>query len=139
MDNLEKYIKNSRSKLDGLEPVPMEKMWKNISPKKEKEKTIHLKIIRPNRWKYISIAASILALIGWGLWFFQSPEPSVSIADISPELAEEELYLTQLISQKEKEINWTNINKSVHAEILNDLELINQNTEQTKLDITQFP
>lgn len=123
--------------MDGVEPVPMEKMWANISQKKEKPP--HLKVVKIQMWKRISIAASILALVGWGMWFFESTPPPISIADISPELAERELQLTQLISQKEKEINWANIDKETHAEILNDLELINQNAEQTKLDINQFP
>ena len=144
MDFLEKYIHDNRKEMDGLEAVPTDKIWMNIPREKNKKKNgkkrlHHLKINQSNIWKYAAVAASILALVGWGLWFWHPPQNTISIADISPELAEKEMHLTQLISQKEKEINWENIDKKIHADILNDLKTIEQNTEQTKLDIAQFP
>ena len=137
MDPLEKHILENREKLDEMEFVPVDKMWESISP--EKNNIRKLKNNHSNIWKKMAIAASILALIGWGLWFFQEREQPFNLADISPEFAERELQLQQLISQKEKEINLEKIDEVLYGDILNDLKTIDQNTEETKLDISKFP
>ena len=87
----------------------------------------------------VLVAASLLALIGWGLWFFQENDPQFNLAEISPELAKREIQLQQLISQKEKEINFSNIDELQYGDILNDIKIIDQNTKETKSDISKYP
>ncbi len=137
MDPLEKIIRENRDKLDELEFVPIEKMWGHIFPDKQKKRK--LKISHSNIWKTIAIAASLLALVGWGLWFFQEKDSPFNLADISPELAEREIQLQQLISQKEKELNFSDIDKVRYGDILKDLKIIDQNTEETKYDLSKYP
>ncbi len=120
-----------------MESVPTEKIWKNISP--QKNRTRILKNKQSNIWKKLAIAASVLAMVGWGLWFIQEEDPTFNLADISPEMAERELQLQQLISQKEKEINLNEIDETLYGDILSDLKTIDQNTEETKNDISLFP
>ena len=138
MDFLEQEINDHRSEMDELELVPVDKMWKDISPKINKEPN-EVKLRRMNVWKLTAIAASVLALVGWGLWFFQSNEQKIDLADISPELAEREMQLQRLISQKEKELDFNEIDKVLYGDILNDIKTIDQNTEDTKTDISKFP
>lgn len=138
MDFLEKNISEHRKEMDELEFVPTDKMWDNILPEINKNNNVPT-IRRMNIWKITAIAASILALIGWGLWFFHENETGVNLAEISPELAEREVQLQQLISKKEKELNFENIDKILYSDILNDIKTIDQNTEQTKSDISKFP
>lgn len=145
MDQFEKYIKDNRPDMDRLEQVPIDQMWNRIRQKKAAKNTTQknttVKHQRPPRiWKSIAIAASLLALIGWGLWFFQEPAPTTfSLADISPSLGAKEAQLIQLIHDKETEINFDQINKEEYKEILEDLEFINQSTMETKSDLFKFP
>jgi hypothetical protein len=73
MSDLEKYILEHRDELDRVEPVPEEAMWQRIRanqlPKQAPKKA------RFN-WKLLSIAALVLALAGWGLWWFTKAEPA---------------------------------------------------------------
>ena len=125
--------------MDGLELVPVDEMWGNISPKKNQGKK--LRAVHPNAWKKLAIAASLLALVGWGLWFFQEAESvaTLDLAEIAPAFAERETELQQLISQKESEINFEEIDTSLYNDILTDLKIIDQNTEDTKSDILKIP
>ena len=137
MDNLEKYLHEKRDEIDRTEAVPEEAMWEAISSKIETAPAVAKRV---RLWQRLAIAASVAALAGWGILLLK-PEPAkpVSIADISPKMAEEEVQLQQLISQKEKEINWEELDKSLFQDIVKDLQAIDENSEQIKSDISSFP
>ncbi|MEO1257693.1 MAG: hypothetical protein AAFZ15_02820 [Bacteroidota bacterium] len=139
MDSLEKHIQENRKQMDELEFVPVDKMWNNIAP--EKSIKGELKIAHSSIWKKIAIAASLVALLGWGLWFSQKTEPTATLylAEIAPDLAEREVELKRLITQKENEINFGNIDTTLYNDILSDLRTIDQNTEETMSDILKIP
>lgn len=148
MDELEKYIQKNRDNADKVEHVPEDEMWSSISKSVGfKPHTlgngINENSFSRNKpvllWKRLSIAAGLLALIGWGLWFFNGNETEQSISDAFPELAEKEMYFQRLIADKEKEIGIENIDKETYKEVLDDLKMLNETTKQTKRDIFSFP
>ncbi len=81
MTDLEKYILENRDELDRMEAVPEEAMWQRIranhAPKQVPKATGF-------NWKLLSIAALVLALAGWGLWFFAKVEPAASVPMRTP-------------------------------------------------------
>ncbi len=142
MDQLDKYIQENREGLNKVENIPEEKLWNSISHKMKKVDTnlpLPKTTVPIHIWKRLSIAATILALVGWGLWFFKPEQRPVLLSDILPELAEKENYFQQLISQKEKEIRLEEIDKLLYQDVFNDLKMLDINVEQTKNDIFTFP
>ena len=76
MSNLEKYILENRDELDRMEAVPEEAIWQKIRAQQLPQKQ---PVAVPSgklgfNWKILSIAALMLALAGWGLWFFTKVE-----------------------------------------------------------------
>jgi hypothetical protein len=72
MNQLEKYILENRDELDRVEPVPEEAMWQRIRAKQVPPPP-------PSKYglnlKRLPIAVLVLALAGWGLWWFTKAEP----------------------------------------------------------------
>lgn len=145
MDHLEKYLKKHRTDLDRMEPVPADEMWKRISatlPAAETDPVTRNTVTpmrKPDRWKRIAVAASILAVAGWSLWLFQPKEEPFSLASVAPEMAAEEIRLQQFIAAREKEINLSQIDRSLYEEIFHELEEIDRNAQQARNDIQAFP
>ena len=140
MDKMKKYIQENRREMDEAEFVPRDEMWNAISKRGRigeggfysKNKTILL-------WKRLSIAAGLLALIGWGLWFFNKNESPKSLADTFPEIAKKEMNFQQLIAEKEKDIDLKNVDRAIFQDVLNDLDSLDKSMGQTRDDIFLFP
>lgn len=136
MENFEKYLRENRDKLDRMEEFGHDEMWKGIlkkMPNHQSPVTNH-----PSRfqWKWVAMAASVAALIGWALFIFQpEPEPPFSMADFSPELAEQEAELQKLISQKEMEVGLDTLNPETFAEVFAELAELESNAELTRQDL----
>ncbi|MCF8243775.1 MAG: hypothetical protein K9J37_02335 [Saprospiraceae bacterium] len=67
MSDLEKYILENRDELDRMEPVPEEAMWQKIRANSTRQKPAARAGFN---WKLLTIAAFLVALVGWGLLFF---------------------------------------------------------------------
>lgn len=142
MDNFEKYMRENRGELDRLEPLDDKAMWKGVvkrmppteSPPKGQAITNHG--LR-SKWKWLAMAASVAALIGWALYFFQPVERPFSLADISPELAEREADLLRLISQKETEIGLDQLDRAAFAEVFGELAELENSAAVTRQDLAE--
>ena len=66
---------------------------------------VRLQQRRSNWWKPLSIAASVVLLIGLGFTFFTA-EPSIEeqVAEISPEVSQTQFYFANLIEEQVKEL-----------------------------------
>ena len=105
---LEKFVEDNRSELDVHEPP--EGLWNQIAkdlPAKKQGKVITLKV-RTLMRVAAAIVILLVAFIGFQLLQKQKEEPTLAtlpnLEQISPELAEAEVYYSSLISQKQKEI-----------------------------------
>lgn len=142
MENFEKYLRDNRDELDRMEAFDSDKMWEGISnsqSQSQSQSQAPVKRLRPV-WKWVAIAASMTALIGWALYFFQPPAEEqiivISIDDISPELAQREADLKRLISQKEKEVGLDTLNAETYAEVFKELAELDANSEATIWDMS---
>ncbi|MBK8567804.1 MAG: hypothetical protein IPN76_31920 [Saprospiraceae bacterium] len=82
MNQLEKYILEHRDELDRMEAVPEEAMWQRIRAKQVPPPPLSKNGLNLKR---LSIAGLVLALAGWGLWFFFSKmEPATTSPPQTP-------------------------------------------------------
>ena len=136
MENFEKYLRDNREELDRVEPLDEQAMWEGISKKVHSPQSA-VRSLR-SHWKWLAMAASVAALIGWGLYFLkpaEEPNIVISLGDISPELAEREANLMLLISQKEKEIGLDTLNAEAFAEVFEELAELEANSKATRWDM----
>jgi len=99
-DNLKKYIARHRSEFE-IYQTDLDNLWKDI------EGGLDQKHINRIGWKPIlRIAASIVLLFVIGVAIFRFAENTrkykdgISLAEISPELAEAEYYYSRLVEEK---------------------------------------
>lgn len=136
MENFEKYLRENRDELDRMEEFEHDKMWKGVFKKIPNHESPGINHPSRFQWKWMAIAASVVALIGWALFIFQAePEPQFFMADFSPELAERESELQKLISQKEIEIGLDTLNPETFAEVFAELAELESNAELTRQDL----
>lgn len=138
MENFEKYLLENRDELDRMEPLDENRMWRGIEGKvgsrsRSTSGAVGIQRLRIS-WKWLAIAATILALIGWSLFIFQ-PEEAFSLAEISPELAERELVLQRTIAQKENEIGIAQLDQEMFAEVFGELEELEANAAVARQDV----
>jgi len=106
MDNLEQFIRDNREEFDTK--VPSLKIWaeldKQLPPAPQKQLVAKRISIR----RFLSIAAAVTLLVGFGIGIGFSLSPNanneaITLSDLSPEYAEvEQYYSTQVNSQLAK-------------------------------------
>ncbi len=125
--NLESKINELKNQLDLAEPNIGHfnrfeaKLKGNLSKKK-----------KPNYYKFIAIAASLVLLISIGFNVFQANNKGVELADISPKMKETQTYFATVIQEeltkieKQKNTNNTKIINDAMSQ-LNNLKIEYQN------------
>ena len=147
MNELEKYLRENRAKLDHIEEPAIEAIWENI--KEEITPQASIKSLPSNNWQLNIgrnwrwvIAASFALLISLMVWNTQNQQQNTltlaSIAEFYPELAEQEKNYQQLISQKEKAIGLSKIDKMAFQEIFQELELLEQIHREYLKDLPRY-
>lgn len=162
---LEKYLLENREGLDQIEQVDVDGMWERVrsevrGARSEKPLThqttpplaprpspLVTRTSHPNNW-HISIgrnwrwgiAASIVLAIG--LYFLlphkQAVADAVQLADMLPEIAQQEANYQRLIAQKEGEIRLKEIDKEAFSEIFMELQLLEEIHNEYLQDLPQY-
>ncbi len=114
-DNLENRFKELTDQFDIAEPtIGHFDRFESRLRKKEEKSTITW---NPNTWKWLSVAASILLLVGF--WFGSySATSGMELAEISPEMEETQSFFMASI---QKEVEKINVQRDeTNAEIIDD-------------------
>lgn len=113
-DELEKFVLNNRDSFDDKEPSPM--LWDKIEKAIPEQKTAR---IIP--WFRMAAAASILLLVGMvGFFAYQSgvnQGVAMTLADVSPEMAEAENYYEKEIENKKAILASLSSEEDVHVDL----------------------
>lgn len=152
MDKFEQFINKNKAELDSIEEPETDLIWmgiyaklsedkkENSIPIQEQKKPIKM-ILLPQSWA-IGIAAAILVLIGISIWMFSQSsmqqEQTIQLADYLPEIAAQEKEFQRLITQKESELDISNINQKEYQEIFLELQLLDEIRGEYLKDVPSF-
>jgi hypothetical protein len=137
-DRLERFVQEHRDEFDCFEPRP--DLWQDITQQLSPEKTVQPFWFRNTIRRY---AAAVLIVLGagWSIYHLgrytqradiASVQQTISIAEISPELAKVEAYYTSLINQKKLQLNDADL-KALGLEGNFDYDLMVLDSAYTKL------
>ena len=127
-ENLEKLFDELRGSFDNEEPADGHR--ERFLEKLNKSKGVAtLTVRRRNWWKPLSIAASIVLLIGLGIGYLNQPQTvEERVAEISPEASQTHFYFASLIEEQIRELE--NENSPETEEIIEDTMLQLNKLEQ---------
>jgi hypothetical protein len=135
-DNLKKYIEDNRSSFE-VYKGDKEAMWAEIKRKLDEVENSSSKHFP---WKNaLRIAASILFILTLSIGFLMIKGSSeryangVSLHDLSPELAEAELYYNQILEAKMNLIRASNVN--VDDIVVDDFQSLDSAYNDLKMDL----
>jgi len=138
MDNLEQFIRDNREEFDTA--VPSLKIWAELD-KQLPQPAIKKKAKRISIRRFLSIAAAVTLLIGFGIGigFSLSPtadQSAVTLSDLSPEYAEvEQYYATQVNSKLARLTSY----KATTPEIQADLAELDQWMQDLQKELSIVP
>lgn len=129
-DRLKERVTKEREEFD-IYQVDAEALWSDIEGELD-----HQKRLKP--WKiYLRVAAAILlvAIVSWSLYKFQTDtyNDGFSLADLSPELAETEIYYSQQVEEKIKMIKASK--DVIDPAVLDNLAMLDTAYQELKLDL----
>jgi hypothetical protein len=139
MDAFEKYLKDKEAELARVEEPRREIIWESIQTglqKSTQRSGWALQIGAYWRW---SIAASLAILISLGIWFYQSDfngsAETMDLAQIYPELAEQEMQFKRLVAEKEAQLDLNVLKENAFKDISEELKLLEEVHQQMKEDL----
>lgn len=90
-----------------------------------------------NRWKSLSIAASVALLLSVGFYQFNNDKQVTGLAAVSPEMERTESFFTTTINQEiEKLKSFEDVDsRKLVEDALRSLEVLEQSFEKLKLDL----
>lgn len=90
-------------------------------------------------WRWMSIAASIILLLGFWLGNISKTEERVDLKDLSPTMAETQAYFVNTINQEMKELerNRTLETETLIEQALEDLEELEENYKNFVKDLSK--
>lgn len=134
-EDLEDFIKDNLNELDQVEQPDTEQFWADFQKVKKPAKRFSL-------WKPITIAASLLLLIG----FFAQQSKEVStdpmaienLRSIDPQLAEYQAILISTIAEQDSLIQSMNIAPEEYQDIYDQLKELDKVTAKYKEDLKKY-
>lgn len=92
-----------------------------------------------NWWKPISIAASVVIILGLGLTFLKSPEQSRELASVSPEMEQTQTFFVSAINNEIDKLKSfeTPETKAMIDDALNRITNLEEEYQQLKLDLVE--
>lgn len=149
MDQLEKYIRENRQKLDRIESVDADALWNRMQqsdarihplrPAKASGWDIHL----GRNWQ-LAIAATITLTLCVAAWlYFPAGNSTVqematySIEDYYPEIADEERAFRRTIAQKEADLGLDRLERQEFIDIFNELDELEKIHRQQMEDLPE--
>lgn len=123
-DQLEKYFTNNRHGFDLDEPS-----FGHLNRFEQKLKNARKSKVRNiQKWSFLSAAASILLLIGFGIGFNFS-ENNLELSDVSPKMEETQNYFAAVIVQELEKVTAqkTSYNQHVISDALEQLKILEDN------------
>ncbi len=141
-DEFERSIRDQRAEMDRTEPVPVDQLWSRIKPEIQSKKgaSQHWRIGR--NWKFLMVAASFLLIGSIGTWLFlptQHSNQEIRIAQLFPDLAEQEEVYLHRIENRISGIDWEDINEDEFQGIFSELKKLEEIQETTWQDIQVEP
>ncbi len=102
------------------------------------ERKLHQKSVQKKSWKWLSIAASVLLLVGFWLGNNHQKE-TIDLASVSPKMAETQNYFTSTITQEIKEVEKYRslATEKVIEQALDQLEDLEDNYKRLVADLTK--
>lgn len=146
----EKYLLDNRDVLDQIEEPDLEKMWKEIrrgNLEVRNQKLATSAVNRPNNWHLSigrnwrwAIAASIVLVLSVYILLPTKTEApmEVQIAEIFPEIAQQEANYQRLIAQKEDELNLSMVDKKAFAELFSELQQLEEIHKEYLQDLPRY-
>lgn len=140
MDKLERQIQNLREELDGVEQPDREAIWAGMQARMKPEARVVSFYQRP----FVAMVAASIAvvLIAGAGWFAHSIFGGSETADelaYAPEFKVMEEHYEQLIADKKQALRLENIDKDAYAEVLKELEEVEQMQQQYKEELSSLP
>ncbi len=132
--NFEESLKKNRASLDVEEPDD-DFIWSGIQSELKSKRTLHFL-----SWKAAAII--LLAVIsGFVLNSVLNPTPKVvqfSLADISPEYAEQEKFYQASIAEKWDQIKVNDLNRNEFADIFNEIDYLEKLKAESLKDFAEL-
>ena len=138
MDFLEKQILAKREELDHVERVDEGLLWQNIQAELNPPKEI--KTARRFTLLQVYAVAATVALLIMAAWIFSSKGDAgseslpLAVDDYIPDFEEKESYI-QTVSQKEKELNISQIDREEFRDIFYELEILEEYHQEFRSDL----
>ena len=140
MKDINKIIQENRNTFDSLEPEDG-----HFARFEDKLKDFHTKKNTFSIGYLLKAAVVAILVVLSGLWVYdnfnaQSINNGIALRDVSPEYNEVEIYYTQLVNQKYKELNQCQFIDSTQKSILmQELTEMDKMYENLKKDLTTNP
>lgn len=132
-NKFDEYIKDQRKVLD-VENPDDDLIWRGINEKLPRKKL---------SFKALKIAATIVLLVALSVTITLIVKPSqtsiLTLASLSPELAHEEISFIQIIDQKFKEIEESNIDQESYAPFFEELKMLDKLNSEALKDLNSGP
>ncbi len=92
-----------------------------------------------NWWKPLSIAASVVVILGLGFTFLKSPEQSRELASVSPEMEQTQTFFVSAINNEIDKLKSfeTPETKAMIDDALNRITNLEEEYQQLKLDLVE--
>jgi len=138
----EDYIKVNRNQLDDVEQVDELPVWQNIQSELPATNNSN----HHSNFRYFwlgGVAASVLFLLGFGYYLWQQPASPTQLEDfqlanVAPDLEEEETNYKKIISEKTGAIQLDKINPEDYKDIFLELQLLEEIHQEYRKDLSAF-
>jgi hypothetical protein len=137
MENLENWFKNMKGSFDSEEPQEGHQ-HRFLNRLNASQGTIDLQRRHKSWWRPLSIAASLLVLMGLGLTvMINRPTLKEQVAEISPEVSKSQIYFAGLIEEQVNQLKdeSTPATKKMIDDTLLQLKKLERNYGQLEQDL----
>lgn len=92
-----------------------------------------------NRWQPVSIAASVMIILGLGFSLIDSPDNTADLASVSPEMEQTQTFFTTAINNELEKLKSfeTPETKALVDDALNQITILEQEYQQLRVDLVE--
>ncbi len=134
---IEDFIRNNKQAFDT--EVPGENLWfkmeQELSKREKKEQ-----VRKPKLGLWISIAASLLVVVGIAFMYNLKQQPGNTLAQVNPVQAEKQVHFSSIIAKKTDSLEvYAADNPELYQKFTTDLERIQADYNALKQDLVKSP
>lgn len=136
-ENLEELFKELEGSFDLKEPAEGHQL-RFLAKLNASKGVVSLPGRKRNWWKPLSIAASVVLLIGLGIGFLNQPQTvEQRVAEISPEASQTHFYFASLIEEQVRELEKESSpeTEAIISDTMQQLDKLEENYKQLEQDL----